>query len=275
MEVTPSCIPNLHFSKLSCGKYVTENVFLRTNLARDVERQIEQARFECKLDFRKEIQAPDFIVDGVRVGVDFIESPTTIEQFQLCGINKLELCNCITRSCAAIELGLSRILVHFAEDYAAQGGYPNGQEVISTVGCYNDDHWNLPFEINEDMQSEMFSAFKLGMFDGLEDGRSMMQIILGKNPLGTCWFPFVDPEDSFIVDREEINSDLRLVPIMVQDRTEREDNFKIRLCCATREVAMLEATMQNLLVERVQNKLFGNLWKRMLHLRFSKMSLSI
>ena len=256
MNVTPPCFPKLHFDKRPVDKYVKEHVFLRTNLSRDVERQLEQARFECKLDFRKEIQAAYDIVDGVRVGVDFIDSPITMDQFQFCEINKLELCNCLTRSSAALELGLNRVLLHFAEDYL-QGEHLDENEVTHTLGSYNNDLRQLFMKINNNLRSEMFSAFKLGMFDGLEDGRSMMQIILGKNPSGTCWFPFLLPEDSLFVDQEENNSALRLVPIMVQERTEREDDFRIRLRHATREVAMLEATMQNLLVELVRYELFG------------------
>ena len=255
MEVTPLCTRRPKFNKLPFDEYVNNNVFLRTHLARDVERQLEQSRFESKLDFRKQKTSTHFIVDGVRVGIDFMESPTTIERFKFCCINRLELSNCRTRSSAAIELGLSRVLLHFAEDYA-HGGTRKEKKTTSMRGRYN-DLLGLFFEINEDVRSEMFLAFKLGMFDGLEDGRSMMQIILGKNPSGTCWFPVVEAEDGILLGQKEDHSALTLIPITVQDRTEREENYKIRLRRATREVAKLEAIMQNLLVMRLRYFLLG------------------
>ena len=249
----------LKFNKFKFDKYVNENVFLPLHLRRDVEIELEEARYKSLLEFGREHQADTITSDGIRLGMDFVESPITLEQFHYCKINKQQLDDCIARACAAIELGVSRLIVHFADDYV------NGnkrEEVLPRICLAGPicELRNLCMDINKGIRSEMFSAFNLGKTDGFEDGMSMMMTILGKNPSDSCWFPFLKPEDKQWVEQKddpEANTAFARVPVKVHHRTERTDMFRNRLASAMKFVALTEAVMQNLLICRLRFFLAG------------------
>ena len=264
MQFQPSTtMGKVEFNKFPFDCYVNKNVSLGLNLARDLERQLDDARFECKLQFRQETTMGDFIEGGIRLCTGLLDAPRRIETFQLCDINKHELVNCATRLCAVIELGLSRTVVHFAEEYASLDSKMRYQAIKRPEFRAFSEFDFMCREFSDKLRSEMFSAFNLGKLDGMEDGQRMMRLMLGKNPSDTCWYPYVEIETTTpqkwlegLIDEKEKSKYVQ-VPIKVENRSTRNDMFKKRLDQVTEEVGLVEGVMQNLLVLRLRNFLSG------------------
>ena len=262
-QFPPFAMGMVEFNKFPFDCYVNKNVSLGLNLARDMERQLDNARFESKIQFRPETTMGDFIAGGIRLSTCYLDASRKIEPFPLCDINKHELVNCATRLCAVVELGLSRIVVYFAEEYASLDSQTRYQVIERPEFSAFSEFDFMCREFNDKLRSEMFSAFNLGKLDGMEDGQRMMRVMLGKNPTDTCWYPYVEIATTTtekwlegLIDEKE-KSKYVLVPIKVEDRSTRNDLFRHLLDQVTKEVGLVEAVMQNLLILRLRYFLSG------------------
>ena len=245
--------------KLKIDPFVNRTVKM-TTMAPRIKSELLESRRICLKTFKKEcdwgcdctatnVDRKEADNGSVRVGSPFLHQPITIDRFSPTHDN-LQLLEAVKRLLKfKVEKCCNNLIAHYVDLYLHGDKV---KEMERFVGRYYTPSRSLADDLKKQIQFQIWSAFNLGKHDGFEDGRRMMQIILGHNPADTCWRPIVKKDD----DQKKPSKTTKL-PVKLESPSERHKNYIQLLDRTLSVVQVVEVIIMKLVKFRLRLFLLG------------------
>lgn len=231
-----------------------------TTMAPRVKSELLESRRMCLKTFKKEcdwgcectvtnVDRKEVANGSIRVGSPFLHQPITVDRFSPTHVN-LQLLEAVKRLLKfKVEKCCNNLIAHYVDLYMNEDTV---KEKERFAGQYYTTSWSLANDLKKEIQFQIWSAFNLGKHDGFEDGRRMMQIILGHNPADTCWRPIVTKDDG----KQQQNKCTKL-PVKLESPSERHKRFIQLLDRTLSVVQVVEVILMKLVKYRLRLFLLG------------------